>query len=723
MTRWVLAHRLPVVLVWVVLALAGGALAGGTIDRLSYETRLPDQPGQEANDAIAHRFGKTGGRNSPLLLVVTVPQGTTTDRPAVRDEWRALVDRVTPEGGRSVSYADPVGASLVSADRRTTVALVYPPATPSNAPYERWLPGIQATISKATIAGAPVELTGQPVLSGRNSGAQRGPLHETLVGAVGALVVLTLVFASGLAVVPLLMAAAAIPTTFLLVRGVTEVTDVSFIVQFLVALIGLGVAIDYALLVVTRWREERSRPGAGGPESGARREAVVRAMGSAGRAVVLSGATVAISLAALVVLPVPFLRSVGYAGLLIPLVSIAVALTLLPVLLYSGGDRLDRPRRRHRADSRLWTGIARFTTRHPVACAVASGLVLLALAAPVLGLRLGQPATATLAQGGQPAQAFARVVNAGFGEGIARPVEVLVASDAADAMGERLRGIDGVAGTVAPAGWARDGVRAVDVWTTDDPSSAVGRDVVATVLDTAREAPGGLAGGGPATDADFITAVYGSLGPILAVVALLTFVVLARTLRSVVLPLKALVLNALSTCAAYGVVVLVWQQGHGSELLFDTPAIGAVTIWIPMAVFAFLFGLSMDYEVFILHRIRETHLDLLADGVQDTVVPSVVTGISRTGRLVTSAALILFLAFTALASVPVTDVRVFATALAAGIIVDATIVRGVLTPALVTLLGRSNWWFPRALGRLLATPSPRHAAAVAPEPALAEERA
>ncbi|MEO3743012.1 MMPL family transporter [Plantactinospora sp. B5E13] len=701
-TRWMLAHRLPVVLVWVALALLGGALSGSTIDRLSYEARLPDRPGQQANDAIAQRFGDTGGRNAPLLLVVTVPDGTTVDRPEVRRQWDALLESVTPPGGRSVSYGGPGSESLVSADRRTTVALVYPPATPSNAPYERWLPDIETAVAQARIADAPVELTGQPVLSGRNSGAQRSPIYETLIGAVGALCVLILVFGSGLAIVPVLMAAVAIPTTFLLVRGVTELTDVSFIVQFLVTLIGLGVAIDYALLVVTRWREERAKPGTDGPEPEARREAVIRSLASAGRAVALSGATVAISLAALVVLPVPFLRSVGYAGLLIPLVSVAVALTLLPVLLYSWGDKLDRPRRQHRSDSRMWTRIARVTTRRPALSALVSGLVLLALAAPVLALQLGQPATSTLAQGGQPAQTFQRLVDAGFGEGIARPVEVVVAADATDAMQARLRRLDGVAGSLAPPGWTRDGHQVIDVWTTEDPSSGGGRAAVSDVLDTARQAPGVLAGGSPATDADFIEAVYGSVEFILLFVALLTFIVLARTLRSVVLPLKALALNALSTCAAYGVVVLIWQQGHGSGLLFDSPAIGAVTIWIPMAVFAFLFGLSMDYEVFILHRIRETHLDLTAEGERDTVVPSVVTGISRTGRLVTSAALILFLAFTALASIPITDVKVFATALAAGIIIDATLVRGILTPALVTLLGRSNWWFPRPLSRLLA---------------------
>ncbi|WP_244328942.1 MMPL family transporter [Streptomyces marokkonensis] len=703
MTRWVLSHRWPVVLVWLVLFLVGGAMSSGTIDKLSFESRLPDKPAQEANDTLAQRFAQTGGKNAPLLLVVTVPQGATVDSEDVRGQWSDLVAKVTPEGGRSVSYADTGGEALLSEDRRTTVAMVYPPANPTNNPYEQSLPAIKQTVEQTRIAGAQVELTGQPVLSGRDSGAERGPIYETLIGALGALVVLALVFASGLAVVPLLMAAVAIPTTFLLVRGITGITDVSFIVQYLIALIGLGIAIDYALLVVTRWREERAKPGADGPGPEARRLAVVRSVASAGHAVALSGATVAISLAALVVLPVPFLRSVGYAGLLIPLVSVAVALTLLPVLLYSWGDKLDRPRRAHRPDSRMWTRIAGVTTRRPALTAALSGAALIALAAPVFALQLGQPATATLAQGGKPAAAFERIVDAGFGEGIARPVEVLVEAGGAEAMKGDLAGVDGVAGVVAPADWQRDGLGIVDVWTTADPSSDDGRAVVDGVIDTARQTPGVLAGGGPAQDAAFIEAVYGSLGLILVFVGLLTFIVLARTLRSVVLPLKALVLNALSTCAAYGVVVLIWQKGYGSELLFDTPAVGAITIWVPMAVFAFLFGLSMDYEVFILHRIRETHLELEAEGERDTVIPSVVTGISRTGRLVTSAALILFLAFTALASIPVTDVKVFATALAAGIIIDATVVRGLLTPALVTLLGRSNWWFPRALGRLLVT--------------------
>ncbi|WP_327287027.1 MMPL family transporter [Streptomyces sp. NBC_01198] len=728
MTRWVLAHRWQVVVVWVLLTLAGGAMASGTIDKLSFESKLPGRHSQQANDDLARQFSATGGKNAPLLLTVTLPAGAGFDTPAVRDQWTSLVHGVTPKSGRSVTYADAAGGTgkaLLSKDGRTTVALVYPPANPTTSPYDAWLPGIKAKLAHATVAGAPVELTGQPVLSGRDSGGARSPVGETLIGALGALIVLALVFASGLAVLPLLMAAVAIPTTFLLVRGVVSITDVSFIVQYLVALIGLGVAIDYSLLVVTRWREERQKPGGSGPDPEARREAIVRSLNSAGRAVALSGATVAISLAALVVLPVPFLRSVGYGGLLIPVVSVAVALTLLPVMLYAWGDKLDRPRREHRPDSRLWSSIARWTTRRPVVAALLSGAVLLALAAPVLVIRLGAPETTTLAHGGQPAVSFRKIVDAGFGEGIARPVEVVAPATDAGALTGRLGGIDGVAGSVSPADWARGGRTVVDVWTTADPSSPGGRDTVTSVVDTAQRTPQALAGGGPPADVDFIDAVYGSLWLIFAFVALLTFVVLARTLRSILLPLKALVLNALSTCAAYGAVVLIWQKGYGSAALYDTPAVGSITIWVPMTVFAFLFGLSMDYEVFILHRIRETHVELSAKGERDTVVPSVVTGISRTGRLISSAAFILFLAFVALSTVPITDVRVFATALAAGIIVDATVVRGILAPALVTLMGRANWWFPDWAARALLIrdrPQPPAAAGPVPGPAGEPER-
>ncbi|MFI1583276.1 MMPL family transporter [Embleya sp. NPDC020630] len=696
MTRWVLGHRRLVILVWLVLAAAGIATVGDTIDRLSQGSKLPGRPGQQANDLIRERFGGTGGRNAPLLVEVTVPEGRRADEAEVRDAFDAAVRRATPPGGRHASFATTGDPALISADGRTAVALVYPPGGEGPKAYGDAPARVRAAVAGIEVAGAPVRVTGRPLLSGRDSGAARSPIAETLLGALGALVVLGLTFAGGLALIPLLTAAIAIPTTFLLVGGLTRVTDVSFIVQYLVALIGLGIAIDYALLVVTRWREERDRVGGadpGGPDPGGRVEAIVRAATTAGRAVLLSGATVALSLAALVVLPVPFLRSVGYAGLLMPLVSVAVTLTLLPVLLYVCGARLDVPRRTRRADGRAWSAIARATTRRPVLAAVLGGALLLALAAPALTMRVGQPQVTALGRGGEPARVFAAIERAGFGTGIAQPIEVATDGDA-KALARRLAAERGVAGAIAPAEWDSGGLRVVEVWTATDPATDAGRAAVGRVLAAARATPGVHAGGGPAQDRDFADAVYGSLPLVLSAIAVLTFLVLMRSLRSIWLPVKALVLNTVSVAAAYGAVVLIWQKGYGSELLFDTPATGAITVWVPMAVFAFLFGLSMDYEVFILTRIREAHLDLAARGVRDTTEEAVVIGIGRTGRLVTSAALILFLAFVALSTVPVTDVKILATALAVGIVVDATIVRGVLAPALVTLMGRANWWFP-----------------------------
>jgi RND superfamily putative drug exporter len=208
-------------------------------------------------------------------------------------------------------------------------------------------------------------------------------------------------------------------------------------------------------------------------------------------------------------------------------------------------------------------------------------------------------------------------------------------------------------------------------------------------------------GGGPAANADFIDAVYGSFPLMIALIAITTFILLARAFRSLLLPLKAIVLNVLSVAAAWGVMVVVWQNGHGSEALFGIQSTGSISSWMPLIVFAFLFGLSMDYEVFILSRMREEY-----DRTGSTET-AVVQGIGRTGRLVTSAALILFLAFTAMASGPQTDVKIFATGLAAGILLDATVIRALIVPAVISLMGRWNWWLPSWPARLLRVePSP-----------------
>jgi putative drug exporter of the RND superfamily len=206
-------------------------------------------------------------------------------------------------------------------------------------------------------------------------------------------------------------------------------------------------------------------------------------------------------------------------------------------------------------------------------------------------------------------------------------------------------------------------------------------------------------GGQPASNADFIDAVYGSFPLMIALITITTFILLARAFRSLLLPAKAIVLNVLSVAAAWGVLVLVWQHGYGSEAIWDIQATGSIPSWMPLMVFAFLFGLSMDYEVFILARMREAY-----DRTGSTET-AVIEGIGRTGRLVTSAALILFLAFVSMASGPGTDLKMFATGLGAGILLDATVIRALIVPAVIALMGRWNWWLPHWPARLLRVPA------------------
>ena len=251
----------------------------------------------------------------------------------------------------------------------------------------------------------------------------------------------------------------------------------------------------------------------------------------------------------------------------------------------------------------------------------------------------------------------------------------------------------------------------VDAFTVADASTATGRQTIDAVRNSAHGLGAGVRVGGiGAENQDFVNAIYGSFPVMIALIAVLTFLLLARAFRSLLLPLKAVLLNVVSVAAAWGVITLVWQEGHGSNILWGIAATHSVSAWIPLMVFAFLFGLSMDYEVFILARMREEYD---RSGSTDLAV---VRGIGRTGRLVTSAALILFLAFVSMASGPETDVKVFATGLAAGIILDATVIRALLVPAVVSLFGRWNWWLPERPARLLrvepSLPARRPAAAI-----------
>jgi putative drug exporter of the RND superfamily len=689
----VLSHRRVVMGIWLVLLVLGGTAAGQVSKRLSFDFSLPGQPGYETASKIIGIWGD-GGDQPPSILVVTAPTGQSISG-HTQDVDSAFAGAFRAEPSlRVVDYATTGDKAFLTNNGRSTFALVFTP------PVNNFGSGKQVQAAQTTVehdlAGFQVGLTGLNQLS--TGGDTKGPgvLVETIIGGLGALVVLAFVFASFLAVLPLLVAAVSITTTFLVVLGLTYMTQVSFIVEFLIALVGLGIAIDYSLLLVTRWREERAR----GADNHA---AVITATETAGRAVFLSGLTVAIGLAALVVLPVPGLRSVGIGGMLIPLVSILVVLTLLPALLGGVGPRIDWPRiRKEQSASRVWSAWGRGVIRWRWAAAGAAIILLALFASPIFQLKVGETGVNSLAKSGAAFDAYEALISGGVPQGILTPIEVLTTNAAAPSARSAVANLPGVTTAVIPTGSAgsRDGLSDMVVI----PSSATLNN---TTLASVREVQGALAHtpgvvgvtGLGAIEQDYSHAVFGNFPLMFALIAIVTFLLLARAFRSLLLAGKAIVLNLLSLTATFGLMTWFWQEGHGSSAIFGIPATGAITFWVPLMIFAFLFGLSMDYEVFILTRVREEY-----DKTGSTNA-AMTEGLGRTGRLVTSAALILFLAFASLASAPDTDVKVLATGLGAGILLDATVVRALLVPALVSLFGKWNWWFPRSVARALAVRS------------------
>jgi RND superfamily putative drug exporter len=694
LTRWVLAHKRAVAGFWLVLTITGFWAAGRVTNALDDQFSPPASKAFAVNQEITDRFG-SGGRVPPLIAVVALPRGVEARDGAVRGDLRRLegeLARALP-GARIASYGSTGERAYVSADGRTTFAIVHPRLEDEGGfggdVDTATIDTARRAVAKARVGGAPVLLTGQAMLERKPGGG--GPpsfLSQTVLAGVAALGVLAFVFASALAIVPLLMAVVAIPVSLLAVLGLAQLVDVPFIVLFLVSLLGLGIAIDYALIVVMRWREERER-------GLANEDAVRAAVATAGRAVLFSGTTVAIGLTAALVLPIPFLRAIAYGGLVIPLVSVAVALTLLPVALATVGPRADRRRLRRTARAeRHWAAWARMVVRHRAVAVATGAAALIALCAVAAGMVLGTPAAAKLGGSGQPQRALAALERAGIGGSPLAPIEVIAPAARADATAAALARVEGVRAATAPAhGWRTGGRAVVDVLTRADTNSDDGRATVDHVREAARRLPATAVGGQTAVTMDWVDSVYGSFPLMLGLISLITFVLLARALRSLVLPAKAILMNLLSVFATWGVMTLVWQDGVGTKLLFGAEPTGSVAYWAPMIVFAFLYGLSMDYEVFILSRVREAY-DL--GGSTDAAV---VQGTATTGRLVTSAALIVFLAFASMATVPNLNVELLATGLAAGVLLDALVVRALLVPATVSWLGRWNWWMPRLTGR------------------------
>jgi RND superfamily putative drug exporter len=686
-------HRWKVIAAWTALTLFGAFAAGQVSKRWYQSFSIPGKSAYEANQRTLKTFG-TGVR--PPNVVVFHTAGDATRSPAIR----AAMLRVAGENpaARTSSYFSTHDLMYVSKDRHTTFMEVYPPG-PATFSTTSGAAAMRAAAAAGLPPGIQVEVTGHDPLEEASShgGGGGNILVEAMIGGLGAIVILLFVFGTLPAVLmPVAVAAAAILNTFTLVWALTYLTSVSIIVEFLIALVGLGVAIDYALLMIFRFRDELR-------EGEDVETALVETMTHAGRSVIVSGSTVAVGLLSMIILPLPFIRSIGIGGMLIPAVSVLAAITLMPALLAVLGERINSVRvlpkqfvdRGHPEDG-AWGRWARFVLRRPWAVA-GVGVTIVAVLV-VLGVQLNPnesqlknfPGTGTAIAGRQ------LLADAGISPGVMKPFVTLVEHGGnAQAVAAKERAVPGIVGATVPPGpgWHQGQDTLVEAFPAID-GAAPGIQTIIDRVNRVLDGTAGTLGGVPAVDRDFVHAVYGNFVYVLAFVLILTFVLLTRAFRSLVLPIKAVILNLVSLGAAFGIVVFVFQQGHGSSL-WNITATQAITAWIPLMIFAFLFGLSMDYEVFMLTRMREAY-----DETHSTQ-RAIELGLARTGKLVTSAALILMFAFLVLSSSPGFEIKEFAIGLAAGIIFDATVIRALLVPALMCLLGRANWWLPHWTRRAL----------------------
>jgi RND superfamily putative drug exporter len=697
--RWVIA-------VWVVLTLFGGFSAGQVSKRWFQSFSIPGYSGYEANQRTLHVFGT--GEQAPLVAVFHSDGDVTKVNLSGAIAAAAKVNK----GTRVSSFWSTGSRAYVSKDGHTAFAELYPPGNPSfNSSVK--IKEVRAALKKATPSGVQASLTGRDALVAASSGGSNGPsvLTEALIGGLGSLVILFFVFGTLPAVLmPIVIAIAAILNTFTLVWILTYITNVSVIVQFLIALVGLGVAIDYALLMIFRFRDELR-------EGEDVETALVETMTHAGRSVIVSGSTVAVGLLSMLIIPLPFIRSIGLGGMLIPAVSVTAAITLLPALLATLGTRINSVRllpsrfvdSGHPEDG-LWGRWANLVMRRPVPIA-AIGIVIVGVLV-YSGLQLN-PSEAQMKDFPGSGDAIAgrqALTDAGISPGVLKPFDVLVENGASRApIVAKLQKVPGIAAAVAVPGWQQGQDSVIEAFPTVDSSSKAARTII-TDTRAALVGTDATLGGVPAEERDFVKAVYSNFPYVLGFVVLLTFILLARAFRSLVLPLKAVILNLVSLAAAYGIIVFIFQKGHGSESIWGVHATQSIIPWIPLMIFAFLYGLSMDYEVFMLTRMREAY-----DETGDTN-RAISLGLARTGKLVTSAALVLMFAFFVLASSPGVDIKQFGIGLAAGIIFDATVIRALLVPALMRLLGKWNWWMPRFAARALFVREPQRAPEPAPEP-------
>jgi RND superfamily putative drug exporter len=728
--RFLVRWRRVVLLGTAILLVAAGWYGGDAADRLSAGGFVnPDAESARAEDHLAAM-----GAGLPNLVLLVRPgpgahEAATVDTPAVVAAGEAVTARLgrEPGIGQVASYWS-LGRPAPLRSPAGDSALVVAHASGSEDDIDDTAGRVieHFDTGDGTRTGAVITVQTAGIAAGyrQASGIVEEDLRTAeLIALPITLVLLVLVFRSVVAALtPVLAGVFAIVGTFAVLKALAEVTEVSVYALNLTTALGLGLAIDYSLFVLSRYREER----AGGL---APQDAVVRTVATAGRSVVISGATVAVSMAALLLFPMAFLRSFAYAG--IPVVALAVlaATGALPALLAVLGDRIDalpvgrRAPRHHGGMAALtgsfWYRIAAGVMRWPVPVGLATTAALIALAVPFLHLTPGLPDDRVL-----PPSAGTRQVGdelrANYSSQESGSLAVVLPATGAlpatrrDAELARYASVvsrlDGVARVDTRTGIYLGGQRVLAPGPATERFDVAGGDWVSVVPAVepvspesaalvrtlrATPAPGGsaLVAGAGADLLDSIDAVRQRLPWALAIVAGATFVVLLLSFGSLLVPAKALVLNTLSLTATFGAMVWVFQDGNLAELLDFTPT-GMLDLTTPILMFCVAFGLSMDYEVFLLSRIREEYA---RTGDNRAAVP---LGLARSARIITAAAATFAVVLLAFATSSITFVKLFGIGLAVAVIVDATIVRALLVPAFMALAGRANWWAPRWLRAL-----------------------
>ncbi|GAA0275197.1 MMPL family transporter [Cryptosporangium japonicum] len=680
--RWVAAAWLAV--------LAATLFGASALDEPTKDSfTIPGTQSQQAIDLLAERFPEASAGGATARVVFAAPDGKTLRDPA----YRRAIDTAVAELEKSpqvAAVAHPFRVGAVNEDGTIGFAeATY--EVPGDEVSEGAHAALTSVLDRARAGGLRVEAGGDAV-----PGEDEGGFSE-VIGVVVAAVVLVITFGSLIAAgLPLLTAILGIAIGIGVITAASGFVDLSSETPTLALMLGLAVAIDYALFIVSRYRHEL----AAGRE---REDAVGRAVGTAGSAVVFAGLTVIIALAALSVVGIPFLTQMGLAAAFTVAVSVVIALTLLPALLGFAGRRIRGDRKAGQTYGRptLGTRWARMIARRPVAVLLLSVVGLGVVALPALDMRLGLGDDSTASKETTRGKAY-DLLSEGFGPGFNGPLIVVVnarsgtAPQAAEQVATRIRDIDDVGAVADPAVNEAGDTALLTVIPDNGPSTDATRDLVRAIRQQDGLVPGATIAvtGLTALNIDVSTKLGDALLPYLAVVVGLAVILLMLVFRSVLVPLEATAGFLLSVAATFGAVVAVFQKGWFADAL-GVDQVGPITSFLPIVLIGIVFGLAMDYQVFLVTRMREEYIH------GATARSAVIGGFGHGARVVTAAAIIMISVFSGFVLAPAAIIKSIGFALGTAVLFDALIVRMTIVPAALILLGRSAWWLPRWLDRLL----------------------